>query len=196
MYVCITDFSLQYQRPEKTGTELGTAGRCRCRASMPLGRRGRSHTNWRDRPMACMAVAVCARPRPGGAGPRPRASALGASACQGAPSPLRRQRVAALRDAGAWAVSAQPWHTRPSSTRSMRRVALVGGLCMPGCTRLRLGAPAGAAMAYTFRPGEGCAGRLTSGRGVARQLAALALANRPGLGVPATPSVRGGGSGR
>nr|DAF12792.1 MAG TPA: hypothetical protein [Caudoviricetes sp.] len=27
MYVYITDFSLQYQGPKKTGTELGTAGR-------------------------------------------------------------------------------------------------------------------------------------------------------------------------
>ena len=39
---------------------------------------------------------------------------------------------------------------------------------MPRCARLRLGAPAGAAMAYTRRAGEGCAGRLTAGRHAAR----------------------------
>nr|DAO33430.1 MAG TPA: hypothetical protein [Caudoviricetes sp.] len=41
---------------------------------------------------------------------------------------------------------------------------------MPGCTDLRLGAPVGAAMAYTRHAGEGCAGRFASGRGVGRSL--------------------------
>nr|DAF12790.1 MAG TPA: hypothetical protein [Caudoviricetes sp.] len=43
-------------------------------------------------------------------------------------------------------------------------------------------------MAYTFRPGEGCAGRFATGRENARSL--RSLANLPGLRVPATPSVR------
>nr|DAR13443.1 MAG TPA: hypothetical protein [Caudoviricetes sp.] len=59
---------------------------------------------------------------------------------------------------------------------------------MPGCTRLRLGAPARAAMAYTRHAGEGCAGRFATGRGVGRP---DGLPNRPGLRVPATPSGRG-----
>ena len=42
--------------------------------------------------------------------------------------------------------------------------------------------------AYTILAGEGCAGRLTSDRGVARSSLALGLTNRSGLGVPATPS--------
>nr|DAD85941.1 MAG TPA: hypothetical protein [Phage sp. ct4bw6] len=56
---------------------------------------------------------------------------------------------------------------------------------MPGCTDLRLGAPVGAAMAYTRHAGEGCAGRFATGRGVGRP---AGLPNRPGLRVPATPS--------
>nr|DAS61916.1 MAG TPA: hypothetical protein [Caudoviricetes sp.] len=64
---------------------------------------------------------------------------------------------------------------------------------MPGCTRLRLGAPAGAAMAYTRQTGEGCAGRLATGRYVDRP---DGLPNRHGLGVPATPSVRMARKGR
>lgn len=59
---------------------------------------------------------------------------------------------------------------------------------MPGCTALRLGAPGSAAMAYTRRAGEGCAGRFATDRGVARCSLTLALANRSGLRVPATPS--------
>ena len=44
-------------------------------------------------------------------------------------------------------------------------------------------------MAYTLHAGEGCAGRFATGRGVDRSL--RSLPNRPGLRVPATPSVRG-----
>lgn len=49
VYAVITDFSLQYQRSEKPGTELGKPWTVS--APVPVGgaRRGEGHTKWRDR---------------------------------------------------------------------------------------------------------------------------------------------------
>lgn len=51
VYAVITDFSLQYQRSEKPGTELGKPWTVS--APVPVGgaRRGEGHTKWRDRPV-------------------------------------------------------------------------------------------------------------------------------------------------
>ena len=64
VYAVITDFSLQYQRSEKTGTELGMDRQRRCRTPMTPNRRGRSHTKWRDRPTAWEAVRSALAPVP------------------------------------------------------------------------------------------------------------------------------------
>ena len=140
--------------------------RCRCRTPMPLDRRGRGHTRWRDRPMA-RGGPDGACPRPGGAGPRLRASVLAHGACHGAP-PSRRCLRSAQRAPGR--LAAQRWHTPALGALAPGDERPCPGTCMPGCTDLRPGAPVGAAMAYTRRAGEGCAGRLTSCRGVARSL--------------------------
>ena len=91
VYAGITDFSLQYQRSEKTGTELGTACRCRCRCRTPLARCGEGHTNGRDRRCQPGAVAhhACSRPpaAPAAATARERPSSR---ACHGASRSLRR----------------------------------------------------------------------------------------------------------
>ena len=121
VYAVITDFSLQYQRSEKPGTELGTACRRRCRTPMPLAGRGRAHTRKLDRPAVWEAARSALAPVPASwaaaARERPRSGA-----CHGASRPLRRlSRVAALRDAGAWAVrDAAMAYTRARSTRPMR----------------------------------------------------------------------------
>nr|DAD85942.1 MAG TPA: hypothetical protein [Phage sp. ct4bw6] len=110
VYAVITDFSLQLQRSEKPGTELGVDRQRRCRTPMPLDRRGRSHTKWRDMPAAPVPVRLALAPVPASwaaaARERPRSGA-----CHGAPSSRRCQRSAALRVAGTWAMSAQRWHT-------------------------------------------------------------------------------------
>lgn len=51
VYAVITDFSLQLQRSEKPGTELGKP--CAGPAPVPVvgARRGAGHTKWRDRPV-------------------------------------------------------------------------------------------------------------------------------------------------
>ena len=189
MYAVITDFSLQLQRSQRTGTELGTACRRRCRTPIPLDRRDRSHTKRLDRPVALVPVrAVLApvrrlAPSAAAARERPRHGA-----CHGASRSRRRQRVAALRDAGAWTIRTQRWHTPALGALALGDERPCLGTCMPGCTDLRLGAPVGAAMAYTRHAGEGCAGRFASGRGVDRP---SGLSNRPGLRVPATPSGHG-----
>nr|DAQ82191.1 MAG TPA: hypothetical protein [Caudoviricetes sp.] len=111
MYAVITDFSLQYRRSEKTGTELGTACRRRCRTPMPSAGRGRAHTRKLDRPRGVGGDPFGACPRPGEPGRGcARASAAQAHATV-PPSSRRCQRSAALRVAGTWAMSAQRWHT-------------------------------------------------------------------------------------
>ena len=184
VYAVITDFSLQYQRSQRTGTELGKPWTVSAPIPALLARRGRAHTNWLDR-----------RPGPIGACPRPsklgrgcaRASSLKAHATV-PPDLYGAWRVAALRDAGAWEIRTQRWHTPALGALASRTCRPCLGTCMPGCTDLRLGAPVGAAMAYTRHAGEGCAGRFAAGRGVDRP---DGLSNRPGLRVPATPSGRG-----
>lgn len=97
-------------------------------------------------------------------------------------------RVAALRDAGAWEMrDAAMAYTCARSTRlehvqALPRKAHAAILLPPGP-----GGPAGAWRAYAILAGEGCAGRFAAGRGVDRP---DGLSNRPGLRVPATPSVR------
>lgn len=195
VYAVITDFSLQLQRSQRTGTELGTACRRRCRTPIPLDRRDRSHTKRLDRPVALVPVrAVLApvrrlAPPAAAARERPRHGA-----CHGASRSRRCQRVAALRDAGAWTIRTQRWHTPALGALALGDERPCLGTCMPGCTDLRLGAPVGAAMAYTRHAGEGCAGRFAAGRGVGRSL--RSLPNRPGLRVPATPSGHGLGGPR
>ena len=183
VYAVITDFSLQYQRSEKTGTELGKPWAAPAPVPVLLARSGRAHTRQRDRPMP--GARRRRLPPSQQAGPRLRASVLAAAHATVPPDLYGAWRVAALRDAGAWEMrDAAMAYTCARSTRSMRRRALAGGPCVPGCTRLRPGAPAGAAMAYTFRPGEGCAGRFASGRGVDRP---AAYRTAPGSGCPLRP---------
>nr|DAX92674.1 MAG TPA: hypothetical protein [Caudoviricetes sp.] len=91
MYAVITDFSLQLQRSEKPGTELGTACRRRCRTPMPSAGRGSAHTIKRDR--RSRSDGACPRPSKLGRGCA-RASAASAHATvpphrDGASAPLR-----------------------------------------------------------------------------------------------------------
>nr|DAO33429.1 MAG TPA: hypothetical protein [Caudoviricetes sp.] len=107
MYAVITDFSLQLQRSEKTGTELGKPWTVSAPIPALLARRGRAHTNWLDR-----------RPGPIGACPRP--SELGRG-CARASSLRRMPRCLPISTApGASLRSAtrapgrcvtQRWHT-------------------------------------------------------------------------------------
>ena len=89
VYAVITDFSLQLQRSQRTGTELGMDRRCRCRTPMPLDRRGAGHTRKRDRSRAWEAVRSALAPVPASwaaaARERPRSGA-----CPGASRSLRR----------------------------------------------------------------------------------------------------------
>lgn len=77
VYAGITDFPLQLQRSEKTGTELGTACRLHCRCRMPLARCGEGHTNGRDRSAAWPLPPLS---EPYGACPRPPAAQEAAAA--------------------------------------------------------------------------------------------------------------------
>nr|DAS61917.1 MAG TPA: hypothetical protein [Caudoviricetes sp.] len=49
MYAVITDFSLQYQRSEETGTELGKPWTVSVPVAVGGARYGAGHTKWRDR---------------------------------------------------------------------------------------------------------------------------------------------------
>lgn len=139
MYAVITDFSLQLQRSEKTGTELGTACRRRCRTPMPLDRCGEGHTNWRDRRgVRIRSDGAC--PRPGKPG---RGCARASSLTMHATVPPDRYgawRVAALRDAGSWAIRTQRWHTSALG-------ALASSTCRP-CQGKRM-------PPYSYRPALG-----------------------------------------
>lgn len=189
MYAVITDFSLQYQRSEKTGTELGTACRLRCRCRMPLAMCGEGHTNGRDRrrqpgPFRIMLAPVHRLRRR----PRPRASARSGthdtvhpSRYGPRPPPRGRWGLCGPVRSDVIRLGAAPRSMRP---RAPPRKAHAAILLPPGP-----GGPAGAWRAYAILAGEGCAGRFATGRGVDR---AGALSNRPGLRVPATPSGRGG----
>ena len=73
--------------------------------------------------------------------------------------------------------------TRLEHVQALPRKAHASILLAPGPE-----GPAGVWRTYAILAGEGCAGRLATGRGVGRSL--RSLPNRPGLGVPATPSVR------
>lgn len=64
VYAVITDFSLQLQRSEKTGTELGKPWTVSAPVPALLDRRGRAHTKWRDRPTAWEAVRTVLAPVP------------------------------------------------------------------------------------------------------------------------------------
>lgn len=110
VYAGITDFSLQLQRSEKPGTELGKPWTVS--APAPVARLGVERVTQnggvcRGRPMPVRSALA---PVPAGwaaaARERPRCGA-----CHGAPSSRRCQRSAALRVAGTWAMSAQRWHT-------------------------------------------------------------------------------------
>ena len=101
MYVYITDFSLQYQRSERPGTELGmdlpAVRRCRThRLAVAVVTQNGGIGRWRG------SGPIGACPRPGGAGPRLRASVLAAAHATVPPDLHGAWRVAALRDAGAW----------------------------------------------------------------------------------------------
>ena len=186
MYVYITDFSLQYQRSEKTGTELGKPWPCRTPMPMPQASRGRSHTKWRGRPMACTAVAVLLAPVPAPPGRAlarapsgrcmpgctlpatapalrcaPRRGHLGGECAATAYTPLARSLYTAVGP-GRRSVHARVHPPAPRGSGGCSHgihIPTRGGLC--GAAHL----------------GAGCR-------------SACGLSNRPGLGVPATPSVR------
>lgn len=140
VYAVITDFSLQYQRSERTGTELGTACRRRCRTPMPLDRRGRSHTKWRDRPTALEAVRILLAPVPAG-----RAAAA-------------RERPQLRRMPRCLPISTAPSASLRSATRAPgRRVTQRGHTPAPGALALRGSRPCqGKRMPpYSYRPALG-----------------------------------------
>nr|DAV71020.1 MAG TPA: hypothetical protein [Caudoviricetes sp.] len=89
-------------------------------------------------------------------------------------------------------MSAQRCHT-PGREHSLHGPKALAEACMPGCTPPAPRGSGGCSHGIHAPAGEGCAGRLTSGRGVDRSL--RSLSNRPGLGVPATPSEVGRGRG-
>ena len=183
MYVVITDFSLQSQRSEKPGTELGMPWACA--APVPVGgaRRGLPHTKWRD-----------TRPDPGLRRLPPSESLrdCGRGCARAPPAPVHdtvhsHRYGASLRFAGhlgdvSAAMSYTGWeHSLYEAYGPALRA------CMTRCTHLRLGAPVGAAMSYTRQAGEGWAGRLTSA-GRAARYRSRAL---PGSGCPLRPRRRG-----
>lgn len=122
MYAVITDFSLQYQRSEKTGTELGKPWTVSVPVAVGGARCGAGHTKWRDRRPGLVPARSALAPVPASwaaaARERPRCGA-----CHGASRSLRRlSRVAALRDAGAWETrDAAMAYTCARSTRPVRR---------------------------------------------------------------------------
>ena len=184
VYAVITDFSLQLQRSEKTGTELGTDRRCRCRTPMPWDRRDRSHTKWLDRSTAWEAVIPALAPVPA----EPGRGCARASSLRRVPRclPVSTAPSASLRSAtrAPGRRVTQRWHTPALGALALGDERPCLGTCMPGCTGLRLGAPAGAAMAYTRHAGEGCAGRFATGRGAGRPAASRPA---PGSGCPLRP---------
>lgn len=186
MYAVITDFSLQLQGCEKTGTELGMDRRCRCRTPMPLDRRGRSHTKWRDRHAALVPVRLALAPVP----------ASWAAAARERPRSRRMPRCTLIATVPALRCAPRSGHLGDECAAmacTCARALAPGdkqpclGTCMPGCTRLRLGAPAGAATAYTRHAGEGCAGRFATWRGVARACCAAPSRTATGSGCPLRP---------
>lgn len=95
VYAVITDFSLQLQRSEKTGTELGRPWSVSAPIPALLDRRGRAHTNWRGMPAAPVPVRAVLAPVPAPLGRGcARASSLKVHATvhphrDGASAPLR-----------------------------------------------------------------------------------------------------------
>lgn len=121
VYAVITDFSLQLQRSEKPGTELGKP--CAGPAPVPVGVavREAGHTKWRDMPRASPCRSALCLPPSQQAGPRLRASVLAAAHATVPPDRYGAYRSAALRGAGAWAMrDAAMAYTCARSTRSMR----------------------------------------------------------------------------
>lgn len=64
VYAVITDFSLQLQRSEKTGTELGRPWSVSAPIPALLDRRGCAHTNWSGMPAAPVPVRTVLAPVP------------------------------------------------------------------------------------------------------------------------------------
>nr|DAX46944.1 MAG TPA: hypothetical protein [Caudoviricetes sp.] len=187
VYAVITDFSLQYQRSEKTGTELGRPVAVPYADAAPIASRGRGHTRWRGRPMAWEAVRRSLPPsqRSWAAAARERPQLRRMPRCI-LPATGPALRCAPRRGplGGEFAAMA---YTCARSTRLMRRRALPrkahAAILLPN-------GPGGPSGVWRHTPSwQGRAVRGGSPRGAHRsRLAALALANRPGLGVPATPS--------
>ena len=191
MYVYITDFSLQYQGRKKTGTELGmdrpAVRRCRThRLAVAVVTQNGGLGRWSDVPSptalapvpASWAAAARERPRSRRM-PRclPIATAPGASLRSATRAPGR--------------CVTQRWHTPALGALASSTHRPCQGKRMPP---------------YSWRPALGgrreygghtpsWQGRAVRGGsprgGVSLGLAALDLSNRPGLRVPATPSVRG-----
>lgn len=172
VYAVITDFSLQLQRSEKTGTELGKPWTVSAPVPALLDRRGRAHTKWRDRPVPVRwRSAPCLPPSQrswaAAARERPRCGA-----CHGASRSLRRlarrcaPRRGRLGDQDAAMAYTCARSTRLENVQALPRKAHAAILLAPGP-----GGPAGVWRAYAILAGEGCAGRFASGRGVGRSLA-------------------------
>lgn len=64
VYAVITDFSLEYQRSRRTGTELGKPWTVSAPVPALSARRGRAHTKKRDRPRAQVTVRSMLAPVP------------------------------------------------------------------------------------------------------------------------------------
>lgn len=153
---------------------------------MPFDRRGRAHTRKSGRPTAGDAGPLQACPRPGGAGTGLRASALDPECMTrctpGATVPERFARHLGVRCA---AMSYTGLEHSLHETQGPGRRAVHARVHRPaprGSGRCSHGihVPARGGLCGAAHLGPGCRSRL----------AALALANRPGLGVPATPSAR------
>ncbi len=197
VYAVITDFSPQLQRSRRTGTELGKPSAAPMPYADAVGGAWPCSHKKVGQAGGAGGGPLHACPRPGGAGPRLRASALGPECMTrctpDATVPGRFARHLGVRCA---AMSYTGLEHSPHETQGPGRRAVHARVHRPaprGSGRCSHGihVPARGGLCGAARHGPGC----RSG------LAALALANRPGLGVPATPSVRmerkgGEGSGR
>ena len=187
MYAVITDFSLQSQRSQKPGTELGMPWACAGAVPVGWARRGRGHTKWRDRRRHSVPIPVRTLLAHGRASPAAAARERPRGTCMTRCTRLATvPRSASLRGWGTWAMRAQRCHTHLSDPRSVRRRALAEA-CMPGCTPPAPRGSGGCSHGIHAPAGEGWAGRLTSSRRTARpRCARLSRAGR-GSGCPLRP---------